>query len=506
MASRRARSDRALALSDSLRTALNRLEQRFGVDRLRLRMIGAAAALLLLILGVQMTGGEHAAPAPLADAGETTRESTLDPTAAESPAAPAPAADETQAIATTADPEPVEAPEPPGWQYVQVASGDTLEIIFRRLGLSPRLLHEIVHLNEHGRGLARLDIGDELAFSIDSGAESADQGFRAIRAELDEESWVLIERASAESELASRVEPRLLETRVVEVSAEITSSLFNAGKNAGLSDNMILRLAGIFGWDIDFALDIRRGDRFALVFEEIYRDGQFLRQGSILGARFINRGRNFEAVRFDAGNGPDYFDPEGRPMRKQFLRAPLNFTRVTSNFNPRRFHPVTRRTRPHNGTDYGADVGTPVWAAGDGTVIEAGYGAANGNYIFIKHGNHIVTRYLHLSRKMVRRGDRVRQGQTIGLVGATGLVTGPHLHYEFLVHGKHRNPRTVDLPEAQPLPEDVLPEFRRASAGVLEQLEQLLPPRIQMASNDTIPSTPSSGANAEPDRQAAAPK
>ncbi|MGB0514110.1 MAG: M23 family metallopeptidase, partial [Wenzhouxiangellaceae bacterium] len=186
--------------------------------------------------------------------------------------------------------------------------------------------------------------------------------------------------------------------------------------------------------------------------------------------------------------------------------APLNFTHVSSNFNPRRFHPVLRRVRPHNGTDYGAPTGTPVWASGDGTVIEAGYDSANGNYIFIKHGNHIVTRYLHLSKKMVRRGDRVRQGQTIGLVGATGMVTGAHLHYEFLVHGKHRNPRTVDLPEAQPLPEDVLPEFRTASAGVLEQLEELLPPRVQMASNETGRITASSGANAEPDRQAAAPK
>jgi murein DD-endopeptidase MepM/ murein hydrolase activator NlpD len=168
-------------------------------------------------------------------------------------------------------------------------------------------------------------------------------------------------------------------------------------------------------------------------------------------------------------------------MRKQFLRAPINFTRVSSNFNPRRLHPVTRRIRPHNGTDYAAPTGTPVWAAGDGTVIEAGYTRANGNYIFLKHGNHIVTRYLHLSKKHVSRGDRVRQGQTIGRVGSTGLATGPHLHYEFLVHGAHRDPRRVELPEAEPLPADVLPEFEAHAEPWLARLEELVPPPVLLA-------------------------
>jgi murein DD-endopeptidase MepM/ murein hydrolase activator NlpD len=360
------------------------------------------------------------------------------------------------------------------WHYVQVASGDTMEIIFRRLGLSPRLLHDVVHLDERTASLVDLRPGDEIAFDLDD-----DDELLALRSEFDDEHWLFVERG--DEGLTSRLEARNIDVRLAEVEAEITSSLFNAGKNAGLSDNMILRLAGIFGWDIDFALDIRRGDRFALVFEEIYRDGQFLRQGAIVAARFVNRGDSFEAVRFDAGDGPDYYAPDGRPMRKQFLRAPINFTRVSSNFNPRRLHPVTRRIRPHNGTDYAAPTGTPVWAAGDGTVIEAGYTRANGNYIFVKHGNHIVTRYLHLSRKHVSRGDRVRQGQTIGRVGATGLATGPHLHYEFLVHGRHRDPRTVDLPEAEPLPADVLPEFRAHAEPWLARLERLIQPDIMLA-------------------------
>ena len=359
---------------------------------------------------------------------------------------------------------------------MQIASGDTLEVVFRRLGLTPALLHEIANLEDYGRELTRIRPGDEFAFDIDP-----DQGFRALRTAFGDEQWLFVEQTP--EGLVARTESRLLEVRTVEVEGEITSSLFNAAKNAGLSDNMTLRLASIFAWDIDFALDIRRGDRFALVYEEIYRDGQFLRQGSILAARFINQGDSFKAVRFDAGDGPDFYDPEGRPMRKAFLRAPLNFTRVTSNFNPRRFHPVTRRVRPHNGTDYGGPVGTPIWAAGDGRVIESAYNNINGHYIFIQHGNHIVTRYLHLSKRNVSKGDRVRQGQTIGLLGATGRVTGPHLHYEFLVNGRHRNPRTVDLPIAQPLPQETLPEYQQMAEPLLQRLEELLPPKVLLASS-----------------------
>ncbi len=458
-----------------LSTWAGRIRAGLSPDRMRLGLIGAVSLVMMIALGLSFNASRDGASDP--GVVPVVIDTDLDQ------ALPAEPAQMSQTV-PEAGPEAedaayalpmLEAEAGHSWAYVQVARGDTLEVIFRRLGLSARLLHDIVRIDDNTRNLARLRPGDELAFDIDE-----TRGFRALRAEFDDEHWLLVELEG--KTLNSRLEARNLEVRVVEVNAEISSSLFNAGKNAGLSDNMILRLAGIFGWDIDFALDIRRGDRFALVFEEIYRDGQFLRQGAILGARFINQGRSFEAVQFDAGNGPDYFDPRGRPMRKAFLRAPLNFTRVTSNFNPRRFHPVTRRVRPHNGTDYGAPTGTPVWAAGDGKVIEAGYSAANGNYIFIQHGNHIVSRYLHLSLKQVKRGERVRQGQTIGRVGATGMATGPHLHYEFLVHGHHRDPRKVDLPEAEPLPEEKLPEFHAAATPMFAQLEDLLPPRVMLAS------------------------
>lgn len=471
MASRKAPS-RAGGAVARLAAARAQLSPWFDRPAVRLGLIGGIAAIALIVLSI-----DTAPP-------DAVRSAQGDPTAQalDLPidAAPVDSAGSTPIpitpVGQEAEPSPTDAH---AWDFVQVDSGDTLELIFRRMGLSPGLLHRVVTLDELGRSLADLRPGDELAFDIGD-----DGSFRALRAEQDDAHWLFIEAVEAtdgEVALASRIEPRNLETRVVEVEAEITSSLFTAGKNAGLSDNMLLRLANIFGWDIDFALDIRRGDRFALVYEEIYRDGQFLRQGSILAARFVNQGDTFQAVRFDAGNGPDYYDPQGRPMRKAFLRAPINFTRVSSNFNPRRLHPVTRRVRPHNGTDYAAPVGTPVWAAGDGTVIEAGYTRPNGNYIFLQHGNHIVTRYLHLSRKDVRRGDRVRQGQTIGAVGATGLVTGPHLHYEFLVNGRHRNPRTVDLPEAVPLPEDILPSFESHAEPLLARLDRLMSPDLVLA-------------------------
>lgn len=376
-------------------------------------------------------------------------------------------------------PEPTPAPREAeaSWRIVEIEPGQTLERVFRDLGLGAGLLHEIVTTTEQTRDLARIRPGDEFAFDIDPEA-----GFRALRTELDEDAWLYVERG--EDGLTTRTEPRAVERRIVEASGTINSSLYNDAREAGLSDAMIMRLATIFGWDIDFALDIRDGDRFALIYEEVWREGEYLRDGAILAARFVNQGDAFEAVRFDAGNGPDYFAPDGRPMRKAFLRTPLNFARVSSNFNPRRLHPVTGRVRPHNGTDYAANVGTPVWAAGDGKVIEAGYTRANGNYIFIKHGNNIVTRYLHLSRKVVSRGDRVRQGQTIGHVGATGLATGPHLHYEFLLNGVHRNPRTIDLPPADPLPAEHMAEFSRMGDSLLARLDTLAPPGALMASRD----------------------
>jgi murein DD-endopeptidase MepM/ murein hydrolase activator NlpD len=193
-------------------------------------------------------------------------------------------------------------------------------------------------------------------------------------------------------------------------------------------------------------------------------------RGRIIAAIFTNQGDTFKAVLDDkSGN---YFDENGRAMKKAFLRSPVDFRRVTSNFNPNRRHPVTGKVRAHRGTDYAAPVGTPIWAAGDGTVQKSSYNKYNGNYVFIKHSNTYITKYLHLKKRYVKTGQRVKQGQSIGSLGGTGRVTGPHLHYEFLVNGVHKNPRTVKLPQSKSLTGNHKQQFLMQASNKLDQLEK----------------------------------
>jgi murein DD-endopeptidase MepM/ murein hydrolase activator NlpD len=235
-----------------------------------------------------------------------------------------------------------------------------------------------------------------------------------------------------------------------------------------------MELAAIFGWDVDFALDIRAGDRFGLIQEELYaEDGSKLADGAILAASFTNQGKSFHAVRFTDPSGyASYFTPDGFSMRKAFLRSPVDFRRISSRFRGSRYHPVLGVKRPHKGVDYAAATGTPVKAAGDGKVVHLARKGGYGKTVILQHGGRYRTLYAHLSKyaRGLKNGQRVRQGQTIGHVGATGLATGPHLHYEFLVDGVHRNPLTVDLPKADPIDPKLLPDFRTAAAPLLAQL------------------------------------
>ena len=243
----------------------------------------------------------------------------------------------------------------------------------------------------------------------------------------------------------------------------IDHSLFVASQRIGLDDETTMRVAHIFQWDIDFVLDIRKGDEFDIVVEELHLNGDFVGYGNILAARFVNQSDSYFAIRYmDRDGAAGYFNPTGESMKKAFLRAPLEFTRVSADFNMKRVHPLWNRTMPHRGIDYVAPVGTPVLAAGTGQVRVAGYTKANGNYVVIGHGNEFQTKYLHLSKlgPGTRRGRKVTQGDVIGFVGSTGWATGPHLHYEFLVNGKHRNPRTVPLPKSNPINKAELKRFR----------------------------------------------
>ena len=235
-----------------------------------------------------------------------------------------------------------------------------------------------------------------------------------------------------------------------------------------------MNLAGIFAWDIDFVLDIRQGDQFSVIFEEFWRDGARVAEGEILAAEFVNQGERYRALRYEVPDGRvDYFTPDGRSVRKAFVRAPLAFSRISSNFNPRRRHPKLNTIRAHKGVDYAAPTGTPVKAAGDGKIIFRGRKGGYGNTVIVQHGGNITTLYAHLSRFSKRRnGSRVGQGQVIGYVGATGLATGPHLHYEYRRHGVHLNPRTVKLPDAEPLAADLRADFDAHARSLLQQLDR----------------------------------
>lgn len=360
------------------------------------------------------------------------------------------------------------------WEPVRVRQGQTLDGIFREQGFSIALLHEILALNGETEGLTKIRPGDLFEFERGENGE-----LRRMRYAIDEARYLLVHNDA--DDLGAEIQQREIRAEIAEAEGVIDSSLFLAGKTAGLSDAMIMNLANIFGWDIDFVLDIRQGDRFVLIYEKLFRDGEYLRDGRILAATFINQGEHYRAVWFEEGDVADYFAPDGRNMRKAFLRAPLNFRYISSNFNPRRMHPVLKRVRPHRGIDYYAPPGTPVYAAGDGTVIRSAYTKANGHHVFVKHANSIVTKYLHFTKRTVRQGQKVKQGQTIGTVGSTGLASGPHLHYEFVVNGVHRNPRTVPLPKVEPLKGDLLEAFRKHSAPMLAQLGRLEAPAMYAA-------------------------
>lgn len=268
----------------------------------------------------------------------------------------------------------------------------------------------------------------------------------------------------------SEVDKKEVDFQYNYAEATIKSNFWNAGISSGLNGNQIMELAGIFGWDIDFALDIRKNDSFRVLYQEEVVEGEVIGRGKIIAAIFKNQGDTFTAI-LDQKSGK-YYDENGRAMKKAFLRAPLDFRRVSSNFNPRRLHPVTGRVRPHRGTDYAAPVGTPIWAAGDGVVQKSSYNKFNGNYVFIKHSNTYITKYLHLTKRTVRAGQRVKQGQTIGTLGGTGRVTGPHLHYEFLVNGVHKNPRTVNLPQSKSLTGKARQTFMANAKVSMDKLER----------------------------------
>ena len=336
------------------------------------------------------------------------------------------------------------------WQTAKVRNGDSLAKVLKRFGFNASTTYKVINAKgEHTQLLKKINVGDEIRIASDDqhqliGLEYPLSKIQTLHVKLIEQGY------------QSHKETKTVEIRETFAFGVIDSSFWNAAIEAGLEDKQIIELANVFGWDIDFALDIRKGDSFHIIYENRYIDSEYIGPGKILAAEFVNQDDEFQAIRF---SDDKFYTPEGRSMRKAFLRAPVDFRYISSNFKLKRFHPIQKRWKAHRGTDYRAKKGTPVVAAGDGKVTHSTYNKYNGHYVFLQHGNGIVTKYLHFSKRAVKKGQRVKQGQVIGYVGSTGMSQASHLHYEFLLNGVHRNPRTVKLPDAKPINKKFKAEF-----------------------------------------------
>ena len=356
------------------------------------------------------------------------------------------------------------------WREYKIKSGDNLARLFKRAGVNPAELDQLMKVGKDTKKLKRIFPGDVIKIM-----SNEDGILEALRYEINHKSYLLVEREG--DDLIAQIHKHELDKLEAHASGVIESSLFLAAQDAGISQNIIMEMANIFGWDIDFVLDIRKGDRFSVLYEELYRDGEKLSDGDILAAEFINNGKTYRAVRYTnpQSNRSEYFTPSGKSMKKAFLRTPVNFTRISSKFTTSRYHPVLHRFRSHKGVDYAAKRGTPIHAAGNGKVIFKGKKGGYGNVVILQHGSKYTTLYAHVksySRKL-RVGSRVTQGQTIAYVGSSGLATGPHLHYEFRLNGTHRNPLTVHLPTSNPVPKRYMTDFDLMTSPVLAQLDSL---------------------------------
>lgn len=357
------------------------------------------------------------------------------------------------------------------WQNIEVQKGDNLSAIFTKVGLSDQDLYRVLNSSDEAKVLDRLYPGYKLDFMIpDAG------GLEQLRVLKNPLEGYLFTRLNSSYQVES-----ILKEAQIQHSFKvgtISDSLFMAGQREQIPAIHIMEMANIFGGVIDFILDPRTGDEFSILYEEEFLDGEFIGNGQILATQFINQGKTFTAVRYINDEGEiGYYNPEGESMRKAFLRSPLDVFRITSNFNPKRRHPILNTIRAHKGTDYAAPRGTPIRATSDGKVSRASRYGSFGNLVILEHSGGFETKYAHLSKygKGIKRGARVRQGDIIGYVGSTGGATGPHLHYEFLMSGVHKNPRTIidKLPKAESIDGAELDRFRSQTGELTKRFSEM---------------------------------
>jgi murein DD-endopeptidase MepM/ murein hydrolase activator NlpD len=341
--------------------------------------------------------------------------------------------------------------------------------------LKPAVIHRLVETARPLHDLARVSVGHP--FSLVVGHDGFLSNFSYA---IDELRTLRVSRKG--KDLEAELLTRNYDQRTEVIQGAIRSSLFGAINDAGEEDQLALDLAEIFAWDIDFHTELQKGDSFKVAVEKMYLDGRLSRYGRILSAEFIRGDRTLRAVRFDADRSHGYYAPDGRPLRKAFLRSPLKFSRISSGFTHSRFHPILKKSRPHLGIDYAAPVGTPVMASGDGVVTLAGWWGGYGKAVKIRHPNGYETIYGHLSRINVKVGQRVAQEMYIGAVGMTGLATGPHLDYRMIKSGVYLNPLKIQSPPAEPVPAAERAAFEAVREEALSLLDQALPSVVRTAS------------------------
>jgi len=348
--------------------------------------------------------------------------------------------------------------EPPREIVDTVRKGETVEAIFEKNHLD---IGELFRMGQASAGIHRLrdiSVGRPYTITLDP-----DNNVLSLAYHINDEEILRIVR----SDPGYRADKVAIEyeRRIGALGGVIESNLVSSFPEGGQSVLLAIELSDIFSWDIDFNTDFRKGDTFRVLVEERWLDGAFRKYGDILAAELSVDGRVYRAFRFDAGGRMDYYDDEGKSLRKAFLKAPLSYRRISSGFTKRRMHPILKIARPHLGIDYAAPAGTPVSTVGDGTVTFAGRKGPNGNLVVVRHPNGYTTSYGHLARitKGIRRGAVVRQGDVIGTVGATGLATGPNLDYRIRRNGAFLNPLTLNLPQGGAIPPDRMAEFRGAA-------------------------------------------
>lgn len=351
----------------------------------------------------------------------------------------------------------------------KIRPGDTLAVLLMRLGVNDNAAADFIKADPVARGFLKLRPGKRV--QAVTAADGTLQSLSNTTANGQDAKLLLVQRSGAS--FTSSESAAALEKRVEMRSGEIHSSLFAATDLAQVPDSVAMQMVDMYATDIDFASDLRRGDRFHVVYETYWQNGAFVRAGRILASEFVNAGKTYQAVWFEEPGsklGGGYYGFDGRSMKKAFLKSPLEFTRISSGFSMR-MHPILGQWKQHKGVDFAAPTGTPIRASGDGAIEFLGQQNGYGNVIVIKHWANYSTAYAHMSRfaSGMRKGTKVSQGEVIGYVGATGWATGPHLHYEFRVNNQPRDPLSVDVPNAQPLAGADLQRFRSVTADMMHR-------------------------------------